>query len=463
MKRNAGKLLFMSNVTLKCNGELRLMSDVTVKGCLETGGVGNVFSLAQIGGRLDLNRFTADLTFRHSIWGVTVAHCFIWLVHGFSQSTLQRISSIKTLHGAKVAYLSLTLFVVVYGIVFCFFGLLIFAYFSMKECDPYEAGLISNRNQLAPFFVLHAMSDMSGMRGLYVAILCCGSISTLSSGLNALAANTVEDLLRWPLRKLREGTVIFITKLIVTAYGGLIIGLAYLTTRLEGSVIQMATTVFGAFGSPILGIFLMGASFPWANKYGALVGAAVSLSFNLWIGFGRKVYGTPPNTLPSIGTAGCSEWAFFTNSTEPILETNLNNSEAFVFNNATMNDTILVNLTRESDPDIFVLYRISYEWYSLLGTLVCVSVGLGISLFTKRFDRQNKNKDGARTRRSSEAQFIFPFLRKFWNMETSSCNNSNDVMYETGPRKSNKQCVKLLRFPLHRADPRRQRVVMPAE
>ncbi|GFR73672.1 sodium-coupled monocarboxylate transporter 1 [Elysia marginata] len=119
---------------------------IIIKACMETGGVREVWRLAQEGGRLNFNRFTPDLTVRNSIWGVTIAHCFIWLVNGFSQSTLQRISSMKTLQDAKVAYLILTVFFIVYGAVFCFLGFIIFAYFSIKQCDPLKANFISNRN-----------------------------------------------------------------------------------------------------------------------------------------------------------------------------------------------------------------------------------------------------------------------------------------------------------------------------
>ncbi|GFR73666.1 sodium-coupled monocarboxylate transporter 1-like [Elysia marginata] len=51
---------------------------IIIKACMETGGVGEVWRLTQEGGRLDFNRFTPDLTVRNSIWGVTIAHCFIW-------------------------------------------------------------------------------------------------------------------------------------------------------------------------------------------------------------------------------------------------------------------------------------------------------------------------------------------------------------------------------------------------
>ncbi|GFR73675.1 sodium-coupled monocarboxylate transporter 2 [Elysia marginata] len=237
-----------------------------------------------------------------------------------------------------------------------------------------------------------------------------------SLGLNALAANTVEDVLRRPLQNLKEGTVTLITKLTVTAYGVLIIGLSYFTTFLQGSIIQMAITVVGAFGSPILGIFVMGASVPWANKFGALAGAAVSLSFNLWISLGRRLYGSPPQTLPSISTTGCSALVALSNTTDEILESKKNISDVLFFHSTIVNDTGVVNATQEmSDPNVFLLYRISHEWYSTLGTLVCIAVGLLVSYITNCLVLYRR--DESPSERVLSARYTFPFLRKFWKMD----------------------------------------------
>ncbi|RUS87360.1 hypothetical protein EGW08_004902 [Elysia chlorotica] len=234
---------------------------IIIKACSVVGGLSEVWDLAQIGGRTDFNRFTPDPTVRHSVWGLLVGHTFIWLVNGFNQSTLQRISSMKSLREAKMAFLLLIPCILVYSTLFCVTGLVVFAYFSLQDCDPFE---------LAPYFVLHAMTDLPGMTGLYVSILCCGALSTLSSGINSLAANTVEDILRRPLRSMSEGSITLLTKLFVLVYGGIILSLAYLAKAMKGPITQMANTVFGACGSPIMGIFLMGAAVPWANKHGAL-------------------------------------------------------------------------------------------------------------------------------------------------------------------------------------------------
>ena len=49
--------------------------------------------------------------------------------------------------------------------------------------------------QLVPYFVLDEMSYLTGLPGLFVACVMSGALSTVSSGLNSLAAVTWQDFI----------------------------------------------------------------------------------------------------------------------------------------------------------------------------------------------------------------------------------------------------------------------------
>ena len=49
--------------------------------------------------------------------------------------------------------------------------------------------------QLVPYFVLDEMSYLPGLPGLFVACIMSGALSTVSSGLNSLAAVTWQDFI----------------------------------------------------------------------------------------------------------------------------------------------------------------------------------------------------------------------------------------------------------------------------
>ena len=152
------------------------------KGVYEVGGVAKVWETSRDGHRSDMNNINIDPRIRHTWPGLVIGCLFMWLVNGFNQSTVQRLSAMPTLKKAKQSYLINIPFTIVYQGVLTILGNIIYSYLYHKRCDPYEAGLITNRNQLAPYFVLDALNDMPGMAGLYVSTLCCGALSTLSSG-----------------------------------------------------------------------------------------------------------------------------------------------------------------------------------------------------------------------------------------------------------------------------------------
>jgi Na+/proline symporter len=68
--------------------------------------------------------------------------------------------------------------------------------------------------QIIIYFVVRVLGFLLGLSGLYLATVLSGSLSTLSSGLNALAANTVEDILWKPLAKLSPANVTRVTKVV---------------------------------------------------------------------------------------------------------------------------------------------------------------------------------------------------------------------------------------------------------
>ncbi|XP_071496321.1 sodium-coupled monocarboxylate transporter 2-like [Diadema antillarum] len=54
-------------------------------------------------------------------------------------------------------------------------GLVMYAYY--KDCDPLAQGVVSNRDQLMPLFVMDIFADMPGVPGLFLAAVLSASIS----------------------------------------------------------------------------------------------------------------------------------------------------------------------------------------------------------------------------------------------------------------------------------------------
>ncbi|KAK7508625.1 hypothetical protein BaRGS_00000191 [Batillaria attramentaria] len=260
-----------------------------VPGIIDVGGFGKLFEIASEGGRLDFDEISPDPRVRHTYWGALIGACIMWQVNCFSQSSVQRIGAMQTLKDAKRAFLLNLPLQILYGTTLALTGIVLYAY------------VIT----MMPYFVIQVLSNLPGMAGIYMSMLFSGALSTVSSGINALAANTVEDLLARPLRGVKDTTVTIVAKIAVVIYGCLAIGLAYLMKSLQGPVTQMGATAFGAVGGPMVGMFLLGGAFPWGNKYGAICGGVVGLVVNLWIAVGSRLYGQPIVSLAPGPTDNC--------------------------------------------------------------------------------------------------------------------------------------------------------------
>lgn len=134
------------------------------------------------------------------------------------------------------------------------------------------------------------LSIVPGLPGLFVACVFSASLSTLSSGFNAMATVTFDDFLNKfdCIKSLNERTIQRMSKIIAFSYGIATIGMAFLAGRLD-SVLQVkncffniynnffinfflspkqaAISIAGALIGPMLGLFLQGILFPFANSF----------------------------------------------------------------------------------------------------------------------------------------------------------------------------------------------------
>ena len=84
-----------------------------------------------------------------------------------------------------------------------------------------------------------------------------GSLSTVSSAINSLAAVTLEDYIK-PFINLSDSSTPCILKILALVFGVLCIALAFLADVLGTGVLQASLTIFGVVGGPLLGLFTLG-------------------------------------------------------------------------------------------------------------------------------------------------------------------------------------------------------------
>lgn len=388
-----------------------------IVGTIKIGSVEQVYEIGKAGGRTAMDEIGIDPRIRHSWWGLIIGGTATWMTNIFNQSTLQRISSMKSMRSAKIAFILNFPINFLYAVLLGFMGIVIYAYFFTIKCGPIEGGIVSNSNQLIFYYISHLFDDYPGLAGLYMGTIFSGALSTLSSGINALATNTIEDFLSGMILKDKSEKVITITaKILVFVYGILIVLVAYLAKSVDGPINQMASAIFGVFGSVGLGMILAGCTLPWVNKYGALAGALAALIINAWISIGSRLYGAKQPLLSPVTTEACS--VLYNNNTIVF-----DAQESTNYTYSTEKSTI--ETVDTSTNYGFFLYDISYQWYSLIGTTIGIAVNIIVSKLTNSLCKIEP-----------DSKLILPILRRRWQLETVETHDPSEYRLEAFPNAS---------------------------
>lgn len=331
---------------------------VLIKGSMIEGGFDKAWEIANDNGRILFDDFNTDPKTRHSVWSMVIGGWAFWMhLYGVNQAQVQRCLSCPTVQKAQLA-----IWVNLPGLIFivsaaCMIGIVMFAFY--VDCHPIHYGVVAKTDQLVPLYVMDILGDYPGLPGVFVSCVVSGSLSSLSSGLNALSAVTLRDMLPSNLLQgASQSRITIISKVLVLIYGVLAIALAYVVSHL-GSVLQAIYTVFGILNGPLLGVFTLGMFYPWANKRGAVTGITVALGFLLWVGIAAFVHDIETPVSP-LSVRGCN---FTARPTPPP-------------------PNVTVVPEEDEDEPLFDLYRMSYMYYTALGMVIVQGVGLLVSFIT---------------------------------------------------------------------------------
>ncbi|CAD7087198.1 unnamed protein product [Hermetia illucens] len=352
---------------------------IIVKGTLDVGGIGNVWSRAWDSGRIEAPDLAFDLKSRHTVWSVTLGASAQWLKsNAVSQNMIQRYLSLPTIRSARRALWFFIVGVLLMVATCSYCGLLIYAtYF---DCDPLVTKLASAKDQLLPLLVTQSLGDYPGLPGLFVAGVFSAALSSLSTGLNSMSAVVLEDFFKsFCKHPLSQRQTAFIMRAVVVVFGAICVCLVFVVEKL-GTVLQLSISLSAVSNGPLLGIFTMGVMVPWVEGKGAMIGGATGLAIAAWIcakaqaaiAIGELAFQPKP-----ISTTGCS-YTFM--PTNPMSMLAINVTEPPI-------------LEPEFDSSEFKFYHISYLWYTLFGCLITIAVSLIASYFIGPNKPSEMNQD----------------------------------------------------------------------
>ncbi|KAK2588414.1 hypothetical protein KPH14_004415 [Odynerus spinipes] len=360
---------------------------IVIKGTADLGGLSVVLRRNLDSGRLELPTLDWSPLTRHTLWSLVIGGFVHWLqISAINQNMIQRYLALPSLNSARRALWFFILGVLILMGTCGYAGMLIYAWY--HECDPLTTKLAGAKDQLLPLLVMNVLGDYPGLPGLFVAGVFSAALSSLSTGLNSMAAVVLEDFVK-PFRKtgFTPRVADILMKLTVVILGAICVALVFVVEKTGSHVLQLSVSLTSITSGPSLGIFSMGVLLPWINAKGALIGGLTGLGFMGWVGLsaeaaiasGRMKFDEKPVT-----TDGCT-YSF------PQIE----NLMLFIPPESIFNEED----GQFSEP--LALYRISYLWYTVTGALVTMSIGLAVSIISS----EDVDK--------LDPMLLAPFIRKF--------------------------------------------------
>nr|XP_011748039.1 sodium/iodide cotransporter [Macaca nemestrina] len=317
--------------------------------------------------------FNPDPRSRYTFWTFVVGGTLVWLsMYGVNQAQVQRYVACRTEKQAKLALLinQVGLFLIVSSAACC--GIVMFVFYT--DCDPLLLGRISAPDQYMPLLVLDIFEDLPGVPGLFLACAYSGTLSTASTSINAMAAVTVEDLIKPRLQNLAPRKLVIISKGLSLIYGSACLTVAALSSLLGGGVLQGSFTVMGVISGPLLGAFVLGMFLPACNTPGVLSGLGAGLALSLWVALGATLYPPSEQTMRVLPSSAARCLALSVNAS------GLLDMALLPANDSSRAPSSGMDASRPALADSF--YAISYLYYGALGTLTTVLCGALISCLT---------------------------------------------------------------------------------
>ncbi|XP_019403603.1 PREDICTED: sodium/iodide cotransporter [Crocodylus porosus] len=362
---------------------------IAIQGTLMVGSPGAVLSAAYNHSRVNFADFDPDPRSRYTFWTFLFGGTLVWLsMYGVNQAQVQRYVACQTEREAKLALLlnQVGLCCIVSSAVTC--GIVMFALY--KDCDPLLAGYISAPDQYMPYLVLDIFERYPGVPGLFLACAYSGTLSTASTSINAMAAVTVEDLIKPRMPALSPRTLILISRGLSLTYGTACITVAALSSLLGGGVLQASFTVMGVISGPLLGAFVLGMFIPACTTAGVFTGLGAGFVLSFWVAVGGTLY--PPSAatmgvLPTYSSLcplyNASHGPNGTVVLGPLPPHNVS-MPTDRGPDASLHDRHCLSATPHllSRPAAGDFYAVSYLYYGALGTLSTVVVGVLASYLT---------------------------------------------------------------------------------
>lgn len=322
-------------------------------------------------------RANLDLTLDENIWSCFIGGLpYIFVRVGFDQMVVQRFMAARSERDAKrIAVVSSVFVVFFFFLVGVAGGTIIYWY---RDCDPLLSGAIKSYDQVVPYYLKESLSEVTAMRGLFLAGLLGATTSTVSSVVNSHAATFYIDVIA-PYYKLSEEKALIVMRLLAFASGAIMTLFAIAVPAL-GTATRLFLNFYASASGPFSALVILAVTSPWVNSKGAAWASLVVCAFQIWHAVGRSMSSVakPPVFPGTLDRCPAPE-----NITAEAAR-NLYNADG-------------------QSAYVFPLYRLSFFWSSFFGALMTITLAVVLSFATGGIQRARK-----------KLRFTSPLFTEFW-------------------------------------------------
>ena len=216
-------------------------------------GVWNTLSAAAAQGKLRIWDFTPQPTDTYTFWSGLVGGAFLGMAsHGTDQVLAQRLLTCRSLSDGRKALIGSGLIIIPLFALFLLIGVLLSCYYQLNP--PLEA--FGNPDRIFPHFIVNHFPPVAA--GLVIAAMFGAAMSTLDSGIQALSASSVMDIVR-PLARTKRPVESYLklSRGFTVFWGAALVGVAVMAGG-WGPVLETGLTVASFTYGPLLGLFILG-------------------------------------------------------------------------------------------------------------------------------------------------------------------------------------------------------------
>ncbi|MEM9939486.1 MAG: sodium/solute symporter, partial [Pseudomonadota bacterium] len=199
--------------------------------------------------------------------------------YGCDQTQAQRLLSSKDINSAQRLLLANGLMRFPLVLIYCLTGLVVGA--AILASPDMMARIPADRpDYMMPVYIVETLPN--GIIGLLLVAILAAAMSSVSSGMNSLAAVTMEDLRTLGITaKTGEGEVLY-ARIISVIWGIVILVMATFAGEIAPTVIEAINKVGSALYGPILGVFSLAILSRRVSSVSVDIGLLCGLALNLY-------------------------------------------------------------------------------------------------------------------------------------------------------------------------------------